>query len=349
MNDLEKFLAKKFNKRFCCFTGSGTTAIYLILKALDLKNKKVLYPDISCMAPVNAALYAGYEVLFCDVNLEDYTMDLNALKKAIDKYDIGTVVPTHIYGHKCNIKEIKRICKSKGIFVLEDSAQNINLSKYSDASIMSFGHTKILETNNGGGAIFTNDELLYKNFKKQKINLQKKPSNLNELFNNYREKYYSIMKNKSEDSIYKSIFHLQMKSKETFIYDMDYNEELVEEIKKINYIKNERNYRANLYNKYLEEKNIYKSKKDYDVLWRYSFLYKGNREELLKRVREKSIDISSWYPALHKFYSNQPEDEFNNANIIEKEIVNLWVDLQYSENKILDDIKQINSIINEQI
>lgn len=346
MNNLEMILAECFNKKFCCFTGSGTTSIYLILKALNLQHKKVLYPDISCMVPVNAALYAGYDVVFCDVSLKDYTMDLNAFENTIDKYDIGVVVPTHIYGHKCNMKEISRIAHEKGIFVLEDAAQTISLSEDSGASIMSFGHTKILETENGGGAIFTDDENLYNKLKKEKLTLPIKPQNLSKLFDEYRQRYYSIMKSEDKNiNKYKEIFGLQVNSKQAFIYDINKNEEIIKKIKGIENIRGERNKRTRLYKEYLDETFIDKSKKYCDVLWRYSFLYKGNREELLKKVREKGIDISSWYPALHKFYSNQNDDEFPNAKIIEEKIINLWVNEEYSEEKILKDIGIINSIM----
>lgn len=42
--------------------------------------EKVLYPAITCMAPVNAALYVGYDVVFCDVNFRNYIMDVDAFK-----------------------------------------------------------------------------------------------------------------------------------------------------------------------------------------------------------------------------------------------------------------------------
>lgn len=346
MNDLEQMLAEYFEKKFCCFTGSGTTSIYLILKALNLQHKKVLYPNISCMVPVNAALYAGYDVAFCDVSLKDYTMDVDAFKETIKKYNIGIVVPTHIYGHKCNMEEIIKIAHEKGIFVLEDAAQTISLSHDSDAAIMSFGHTKILETKNGGGAIFTDDENLYNKLKEQKALLPLKPNNLEVLFDEYREKYYSIMKNEDKNrNKYKEIFDLQLSSKDAFIYDMDNNEEVIEKLANIEKIKSERNKRADLYEKYLDECFIYKPKCSYETLWRYTFLYRGDREELLKKVREKGIDISSWYPALHKFYSNQNDDDSPNVKIIEEKIINLWINEEYSEEKILSDIGVINSIM----
>ncbi|SHI41105.1 dTDP-4-amino-4,6-dideoxygalactose transaminase [Clostridium cavendishii DSM 21758] len=339
-------MSNLFNKKYCCFTGSGTTAIYLILKALNLQNKKIVYPTITCMAPVNAAVYAGYEPIFCDVSLNNYTMDLNSLKNILDEYDVGVVVPTHVYGHKCNMKEISKVAHEKGCFVLEDAAQTISLSEFSDASIMSFGHTKILETEQGGGAIFTDDERLYGNLKIEKALIKIKPKNINELFDTYREKYYYIMKNKQEGfNNYKEIYNLQINSKDTFIYDADENNEILEKVKDIDVIIKERNKRGKLYEKYLDNSLVDKAQGMYDVLWRYSFLYKGNREKLLEKVREKNIDISSWYPALYHFYLGEKKQEFLNSKIVEEKIVNLWVNVNRAEEKIKQDIQIINEIM----
>jgi len=346
MNYLEKKLAKHFDKKYCLFTGNGTTAIYLILKALNMTNKKVLYPAITCMNPVNSAVYAGYETVFCDVNLDNYTMDLESLKKVIELYDVGIIVPTHIYGHKCNMKEILKIAKEKKLFVIEDSAQTVEFTN-ADVSIISFGHTKIYECSKGGGAVFTNNEDLYKKICDEKSKLHVQPSNSNELYDEYRQKYYYIMNEiSSDDKKWNEMLKLQLEFKDAFIYDMDSYEEVIDKLEKENCIFEKRIKRAELYKKHLEKKLISVPKlSGRDILWRYSFLFNGDRKRLLSEVRKENVDISSWYPALYKMYSNQCKELFTNSNILEEEIVNLWIDPEYTENKILDDIQKINCIM----
>src|SRR3712207_8145830 len=59
---------------FFFFNDTATTEIYTlslhdalpIFKALNMQNKSVLYPDITCTNPVNAAVYAGYKVVFSE-------------------------------------------------------------------------------------------------------------------------------------------------------------------------------------------------------------------------------------------------------------------------------------------
>ena len=69
--------------------------------------------------------------------------------------------------------------------------------------------------------------------------------------------------------------------------------------------------------------------------WRYTFLYKGNREILLDKARAKGIDISSWYPSLSDIYLGHT---LKNASYIEKQVVNLWVTEDHSEKRIITEI-----------
>mgnify|MGYP003707616075 CR=1 FL=1 len=109
-----------------------------------------------------------------------------------------------------------------------------------------------------------------------------------------------------------------------------------------------RNIRSNLYNKYLKAKQIKHSiNKKGSICWRYTFLYSGNRNLFFEKVRKENIDISSWYPALYKMYSNQKSTFFKNSNILDRQIVNLWVSPEYSIKKIINNIKKINKILNQ--
>lgn len=346
MNNLEKFLAKKFNKKYCSFTGSGTTAIYLILKSLNLKNRKILYPAINCMTPVNAAIYAEYEPVFCDVNLSNYTMDIAAIEKVLQRENIGIIVPTHIYGHRCNMDSINKLAKERNIFVLEDAAQSYYLGE-ADASIISFGHTKIFQCEGGGGAVFTNDEVLYSNIVKCKKELPKRPNNIEILFNLYKEDYYNIIRKYKDDDMYYHMRKLQLNNAKTFIYDLPYNINLFKVLDNADNIINKRIKRRKIYDKYLNKNHIDLPLMDQcEGLWRYTFLYKGNRKKLLKSIREKGIDISSWYINLKKIYENT-KCYLKNAEEVEKSVINLWLDERKSLESIKRDAYFISLIMNE--
>ena len=344
INSIEQKLSQKFQRKYCVYTGNGTTAMYLAFLSLERQNQKVLFPAISCTNPVNAAIYAGYEVDFCDVNLENYTIDISSFQKKMSDEQYGIVIPTHIYGHYCDILKIREYCAEKNITVFEDAAQTYQINE-SDLSVMSFGHTKIFETNDGGGAIFTDDKKLFEKMLKYRERLPMKPHNSDELFNEYCQQYYGILR-KSNDEYEKSIRlkRLQLESKDIFIFHCESNQQLMQKLEQESDIIDLRKKKRVLYDQYLNQELMDKPINCENGMWRYSFLYKGNREKLLDIVREHNIDISSWYPSLSMIYQQK---KLPGAEEVEKRIVNLWLSEEHTEQQIRNEIRIINKCMEE--
>ena len=346
MNDLEKRISKEYKTKYAYFTGNATTALYLLFKSLNMQNKKILFPDITCMTPVNAAVYAGYEPVFCDVNRHDFTMNIQSLKDIIINENVGIVVPTHIYGHMCNMKEIYKVCKNNHVIVVEDCAQTVNISQYNDYAVTSFGHTKIFETQVGGGVLFYKEQQL-----KDKLNQYLNGlNNINDksLSENYSREYYRIVKTLSGQKYYDEMRKLQYNSHDVFLGHFKENNELFEILDNKKNIIKDRNKRAELYlnnldKDYFEIPNI-TIDEEYP-LWRMTVLVKNiDRDRFVEEVRKNNIDISTWYPQLHKFYCKQDDDKFKNSLYISKNLINLWIVQQYSLEKIKNDIYIINKI-----
>ena len=355
MNKLENKVSKLLNRQYCLLTGSGTTSMYLIFLTFK-KSSIVVFPTITCIQAVNAAVFAGMIPVFCDVNLSDFTMNTKSLKKVLAKYkNIKAIVPTHVFGHSCDVNKIISIARKKNIFILEDAAQSFGskinnqmTGSFGNASVVSFGHSKILDCG-GGGGILTDDlrlhnliRILYK-----KIPNQIKHSE--DLVNKYRQTYYNTRNSTDNDKrFWQQLNKVQFLFKDVFIYKINRKIEnkINKALKTLKKNIKERNKRLNLYKKYLKSYKFKHSKsKNGSVCWRYTFLYNGNRDVLFEKVRKENIDISSWYPPLHKMYSKQKYNFFKNSNAIDKKIVNLWVEPNYSEKKILNNIKKINNLI----
>lgn len=349
MNELETILSKVYNKEYVYFTGNATTGLYLIFKSLNMVGKKIVFPNITCMAPVNAAIYAGYEVLFCDVNRDDFTMNINSLRELINKENIGIVVPTHIYGHICDMKEIYELCNKNNVVVVEDSAQAVEISSYNDFAVTSFGHTKIYETNIGGGAIFYKENNIAEKFDYLAKDL-KSVSNNNE-FVLYTAEYYKITKNLAGNEYYTEMKKLQVNSKDLFLRHFKENEELKYVLEDRNSIIEKRKRRFELYKENLDNHNFIfldKTLENINPLWRLTLLTQNiNRDKFVDEVRKNNVDISTWYPCLHKFYSKQEDKDLENSIYISNNIVNFWVTEKYSQTKILGDIEKINLILNK--
>lgn len=344
MTELEKIICKKFKVKYGVFTGNGTTAMYLAFLACKKQHKKVVFPAISCTNPVNAAIFAGYEVDFCDVNCVDYTIDLQELEKMLRTDNYGIMVPTHIYGHRYNEIKVRELCDKYNVTLFEDAAQSYFVGDM-DVSVISFGHTKAYETLNGGGIALTNNRQLYEQMVREKLQIININDISNNAFDEYRNRYYDIVRNNGNwEKRNKALRELQLDSKRYFIFDLSDNSDVLPKISNSNEIIDLRRKKTQLYEKYLNEKYVIKPNVSDAYRWRYSFMYRGDRDYLLIKTREEGIDISSWYFSLAGIYKNE---HLVNADKIESQIVNLWVDDSHSLEQILNEINIINRIMEE--
>lgn len=168
------------DKKYSFITGNGTSAIYLALKASGLpKGNRIAVPNISCPDPVYALIWAGYNPVFVDVNIDDYNMNVEKLEKILQKdKKIKGIIAIHLFGNSCDIVSIQKLSKKYDCFLLEDCAQSFGneikegkLGSFGDVSIFSFGNGKILEVGHGGAVATNNKEL----FEKIKIEYKKLP------------------------------------------------------------------------------------------------------------------------------------------------------------------------------
>ena len=170
---------KQFENKICKFlkikyavtTTSGTTALFLALKAAGIKeNDDVIVPNITFPATANAIKMAGGNPVLVDVDPVNILINENSLKKKITK-KTKFLVPVHISGRGSNIKKIIKLCKKKSIKVIEDAAEafgskinNKNLGSFGIAGCFSFAPNKIITTGQGG-VVVTNNKHIYKKLK----------------------------------------------------------------------------------------------------------------------------------------------------------------------------------------
>jgi dTDP-4-amino-4,6-dideoxygalactose transaminase len=119
----EEEFARYIGVRHCFTVCSGTTALFIALRALGIdRGEKVVVPAMSFMATIDAVFLACGEPVVIDVD-EYYTLDLNQLEDAVKKYGPRAVIPVHLYGGMAPMKEIMELSERYGFYVIEDSAQ----------------------------------------------------------------------------------------------------------------------------------------------------------------------------------------------------------------------------------
>ncbi len=147
-------------------TSSGTTALHLALRALDIgPGDEVIIPDFTMVAVLAAVLYCGATPVFLDVAADTWCLDPEQLESRISK-NTKAIVVVHTYGHPADMEAIRRITKGHDIAIVEDAAEahgaeyrGVRCGNLSDISCFSFFGNKIMTTGEGG-MVLTNDDTL---------------------------------------------------------------------------------------------------------------------------------------------------------------------------------------------
>ena len=165
---LENILKKLLRVRHVILTTSGTSAIYLALKANNIgRGDEVIIPNITFPATANAVQMTGAKVVLADVCQKNLLLDVDLIKTKFSK-KTKAIIPVHISGRGNNIINLKKFSDKKKVTIIEDSAEALG-SKYKNKSLGTFGAcgcfslapNKIITTGQGG-IVVTNDKKLYK-------------------------------------------------------------------------------------------------------------------------------------------------------------------------------------------
>ena len=110
------------NLHTAAFSSWGGAAL-AALEFYGIKDKTVLCPSNTFMATPLSAVKMGNKVEFVDCNKEDLCLSFTDLKIKIDLYKPAAVWVVHIGGHLAfEIEKIAKLCKDRGIILLEDCA-----------------------------------------------------------------------------------------------------------------------------------------------------------------------------------------------------------------------------------
>ena len=173
--EIEEKLAKFLGVNYAIGTSSGTEALYLILKSLELPpNSFVLLPSFTFIATSEVVVRAGLIPYFVDVEEDTYNISLKALKSAYYSLikagkKVSAVIAVSIFGIPADLEEISAFCKENNLVLIEDICQafgaEINGKKvgtFGIASATSFYPSKPLSTCGDAGMVFTNEEEIAK-------------------------------------------------------------------------------------------------------------------------------------------------------------------------------------------
>jgi len=161
---LEEDLLKYLNTPYITLFTNGHLALECAIAALNLTGEVITTP-FTFASTTHAIVRNRLIPVFCDINPNDYTIDVDKLEGIItDK--TSAIIPVHVYGNICNVKEIERIAQKYNLKVIYDAAHafgetvdGISVANFGDASMFSFHATKVFNTIEGGAVAYKDEKL----------------------------------------------------------------------------------------------------------------------------------------------------------------------------------------------
>ncbi len=163
----EMELASYVGARHGVGLNSGTDALYLALRALDIgPGDEVITTPFSFAATSEAIAAAGASPVFADIDAASFNLDPSAVRAALTPRT-RAIVPVHLYGRPAAMGQLCEIARSAGVAIVEDCAQAIGarfggwqIGSLGTIGAFSFFPSKNLGAYGDGGMIVTNDASL---------------------------------------------------------------------------------------------------------------------------------------------------------------------------------------------
>ncbi len=160
----EAAMAEVAGTRFAVAVNSGTSALHLCIKAAGIgEGDEVITTPFSFVASANCALYERAIPRFVDIDIDTYNIDNSQISVSINDRT-RAILPVHVFGRPCNMREIGAIARLHNLAVIEDSCEAIGatfegrkIGSFGDSGCFAFYPNKQITTGEGG-AVVTNDE-----------------------------------------------------------------------------------------------------------------------------------------------------------------------------------------------
>lgn len=342
-------VAESCHREYGLLLGSGTTALSLACRMTPPGRKKVVVPAIACANVLFAIHYAECTPVFVDIFPESGLLDPESVRVALDRDPlIGAVLVVHTYGHVADLRRIAGHARATGALVIEDAAQaqggmygdGLPLGALGDLSLVSFGHTKILDVG-GGGVLMTDNRDMYEACLALVEELPLPPDDLEARFAQYRSRYYSDWSVRASDpSALTRIGMLHRHFREAFLHRADdaTARRVIAGLPMLPFLASARVELAAEYASLLADVIAIRlcTVEAGSVPWRFVFRAPAHeRDALVECLRRSGLDASCWYPSLARFYAAEPGSAtLPHADAFEQEVVNLWVTPGYDRQQI---------------
>lgn len=290
--EFEKKWSEKIGVSKTTFVNSGSSAILLAIAALKesgkLKNNKIIVPALSWLTDVSSPIQLGMDVILCDCNLHDLSIDLNHLKKLIKEEDPSSLILVSVLGLVPNMDEIVDLCNENGIVLIEDVCESMG-SKFKDKYLGTFGSVSLFSLYYGhhlstieGGLICTNDEELNDIIVSMRSHGWDRDWS-KEKQKEYREKY-NIDEFNSLYTFYYPGFNFRSTDLQAYIG--------LSQVDKLDKFSINRNNNFKLYNKNISTNELTIKNNEDNFISNFAYpIVSKNREQIVNRLIQNNIEV----------------------------------------------------------
>jgi dTDP-4-amino-4,6-dideoxygalactose transaminase len=144
---------------------NGTVTLELALHILGIgPGDEVIVPAISFISTATAASRVGATPVFVDIERGSFNLDPERVREALSPKS-KAVIAVHFGGTMCQIVELERICRERGLYLVEDAAHAAGSEwngkrsgSFGIAGSFSFQNGKVLSAGEGGMLVTSDDE-----------------------------------------------------------------------------------------------------------------------------------------------------------------------------------------------
>lgn len=161
-------IQNQLNVRWCGLSGSGTSAIYAVLCALQKHSdkKEVILPAYTAPSLILPIRKAGLTPILCDISFETLNAGSNDMLPKVGANTLA-IMPVHMFGLPTDVLDMNKQLSKENVFTIEDAASamgaeinGVPVATQSDVGIYSFNRGKNLSTYTGGAILSNRDDLI---------------------------------------------------------------------------------------------------------------------------------------------------------------------------------------------
>jgi len=166
LDEFEKAISIYTGSKFAVAVNSGTSALHLALKTLDLSpGGEVILPSFTFVAPLNVLLQENLQPIFVDIDSRTLNVTPEIVEAAITT-ETKAIIAIHTFGRPVAMDQLRAIADRHGIFLIEDACEALGaevvekkVGSFGDVGILAFYPNKQITTGEGGMFLTSNKEL----------------------------------------------------------------------------------------------------------------------------------------------------------------------------------------------